>query len=144
MRSIELNVLCLTLETLAPNGCFSITPRENGDLHIPSCGWAGCLMFHLVPRVPEMGSKNMNFDQFIRSWHVTFGEQPILAAAVLWQARNGAEELAAALGLPLPSVKSIGRLLAARENRESGDCRLVRCPGRIGNSAVWRVVQVKG
>lgn len=93
----------------------------------------------LNPLYPPRTGAALNFSALLKSWKKSLGARPVLVAAVLWQACNGNEELAAALGNPLPTAKSLGRLLAARAGRATDGLRLIRCPGRIGNSALWRV-----
>ena len=84
----------------------------------------------------------MNFEQLLRAWNNVFGKRTVLTTALHWQASNGNQELAAALGSPLPSVNVLGRLLAALSGQAIGGLKLVRCPGRIGNCASWRVERI--
>lgn len=79
----------------------------------------------------------MDIDKLLLAWNNAFGSRPVLAAALHWQASNGHVELAAALGQPLPSVKSLGRLLASHAGKAINGRSLVRCPGRIGNGVLW-------
>ncbi len=81
----------------------------------------------------------MNFERLLHIWHGTFGGRPVHTAALRRQACNGNAELAAAIGVSIPSARSLGRLLAAREGKSAGGLRLIRCPGRMANVALWRI-----
>jgi hypothetical protein len=50
-----------------------------------------------------------------------------------------APEFVTALGTPLPSNRSLGRLLAARAGHQQSGLELVRCAGRDDNCALWQV-----
>ncbi|WP_284617459.1 hypothetical protein [Aquabacterium humicola] len=76
-------------------------------------------------------------------WVQTFGDQPVRAVALLHTARTSGE-LSRALGNPLPSARSLGRLLAAREGCSIGDLQLARSVDRHDNCALWQVRSVSG
>lgn len=76
----------------------------------------------------------------IAAWWNRFGPDPIPVSALVHGARS-VPDLAVALGSPMPSARSVGRLLAARVGQRWGNLRLVRCPGRLENCALWRVVR---
>lgn len=72
---------------------------------------------------------------------LAFGSRPVRSSALLRRA-DVVPELAAALGAPLPSTRSLGRLLAARVGHTQSGFELVRCGGRNDNCALWQVVPV--
>jgi hypothetical protein len=84
----------------------------------------------------------MNLEILFGVWEREFGRRPVTASALHWQAYNGNEALADAIGHPLPGSKSLGRLLAARAGMTVAGLQLVRCAGRIGNCALWRIERV--
>ena len=81
----------------------------------------------------------MDFERLLHTWHRTFGGRPVHTAALRWQACSGNEDMAGAIGDPIPSARSLGRLLAARVGESAGGLRLIRCPGRLANVALWRI-----
>lgn len=84
----------------------------------------------------------MNLERLFGVWEVEFGKRPVTASALHWQACNGNVALADAIGHPLPGSKSLGRLLAARAGMTVAGLRLMRCAGRTGNCALWRIERV--
>lgn len=84
----------------------------------------------------------MNLKMLLAIWKREFGGRPVTSSALQWQARNGNTALAEVFGHPLPSSKSLGRLLAARAGKAEAGLQLVRCAGRAGNCALWRLERV--
>ncbi len=84
----------------------------------------------------------MNLENLLGVWEREFGSRPVTASALHWQACNGNQALAEAIGQPLPSSKSLGRLLAARAGKYVNGFQLARCAGRLGNCALWRLESV--
>lgn len=126
-------------------GFISTTPCECGGLYTPVYTYTyrnETLKPLQTPSNPFPWNKNMNFEELLVAWNNAFNKRPVLAATLHWQASNGNDELARALGHPIPSAKSIGRLLAARAGKEIKGLHLVRCPGRSGNSTIWRIERV--
>lgn len=69
---------------------------------------------------------------------MALGSDPISVSVLLARAEHE-PAFAEALGDPPPSCRSLGRLLAHRAGVCCGELELERCPGRIDNSAVWRL-----
>lgn len=84
---------------------------------------------------------SFDIDALMTAWRDVFGNAPIRTSAMLRRAAT-TQDLAAALGVPAPSARSLGRLLAARVGHLHGDLKLVRCPGRHENGSLWRVYSV--
>ena len=92
----------------------------------------------MEPRDGNQSTPSFQLPALMEAWVIEFGERPIRASALIHRAKSSAE-LAGALGRPMPSARSLGRLLAKRDGHLSGRLMLVRCWGRHDNCALWQV-----
>lgn len=93
------------------------------------------------PLNPLKAPKGLDLPALLLAWSRAFGSTPVRSSAVLHRAKS-TPALADALGTPLPSGRSLGRLLAAREGVQAAGYRLARCLGRHDNCALWRLQPV--
>jgi hypothetical protein len=93
----------------------------------------------VVGAQPPQSYPSFDLEAFLAAWAVEFGERPVRISALLHRACS-ADSLAKALGSPVPSAQSLGRLLAARKGRRAGcGLELVRSESRHDNCALWQV-----
>jgi hypothetical protein len=93
----------------------------------------------IVEAQPPQSYPSFDLEAFLAAWMEEFGERPVRISALLHRACS-ANSLAKALGFPVPSAQSLGRLLAARKGRRAGcGLELVRCESRHDNCALWQV-----
>ncbi len=122
--------------TLDCKGMNGINPlvggEEQGICKPPEClGKRGAARFY----------PSFDIGALLRACRDVFGNAPIRTSALLRHAAT-TQHLAAPLGIPAPSARSLGRLLAARVGHRHGGLKLVRCPGRHENCSLWRVDSV--